>query len=140
MPTHGEGAGTLAATALGIVGCRLFVHRGQNDEALLISLYKAIHRLILILIVSHLLSNALQVKADGWIANHHLEAKLTDFLQEVFDHVCAIVITIVYRQCLLNLPRKLCEKVLIQASFHDLPPVRLICFAKDALDWTIEHG
>ena len=118
----------------------LLVHRGQNDEALFVRLDEAIHRVILILIVADFLPNALQVEADWRITDHHFEAKFAHLHRELLDLECALLVPIVDRQSVLNLPSQLVVELVGKAALHYLAPVRLERLAEDAFDWTVKHG
>jgi hypothetical protein len=61
------------------------VHRGQYYEAFFVGFHKAIHRIILILIISDFLANTLEVQANGGITDDHFEAEFANFQGEILN-------------------------------------------------------
>lgn len=143
MASRSERTGTALAVGLrrGTASHRrLLVYRGQNDEALFVCLHKAIHRLVLILVIADLLPDAGEVEADRRVADHHFKAQLANFLQEVLYLARTCLVAVVDRQSLLNRIRQLREEVIAQARLHDLAPVRLVSLAQHALHRAVKHG
>ena len=116
----------------------LFVHRRQDDEALLLSLDEAVQRLVLVLVVAHFLPDAGEVQADGRVADYHFEAQLAHLLQELGYRLRCRCISVHDRQRLLDLLRHLVEEGVCEAGPHDLAPVGLVGFAEDTLDGSFE--
>ena len=75
--------------------------RGQYYEALFVSLDKSIHGVILILIISHFLSNTLQIQTNGWITDDHFEAEFSHFDSKFLHLFGDCLIPIIDGQCLL---------------------------------------
>lgn len=116
------------------------MHRWQNDEAFIISPDKAIHWIIFILVVAHLLANARQIKAHRWVWYHHLEAQFGYFDRKRLDLLGCLFLAIVNWQRVLDLECKVDEELICQACFHYLAPVWLICFPEHTLYWSIKLG
>jgi len=116
----------------------LLVHRWQDDEALFVLLGEAIQRLVLILVEAHFLACARQVKAEGWVTDHHLEGYLSYFEHELADLRSRRMVSVLNSQRVLDhLCHAACE-MFRDAHVQDAAPVALVCLAKHACHMVIQ--
>lgn len=111
-------------------GDYLLVHWRQDNEALFVSLYETIHRVVFILIISDLLPNALQIKANSRVTNHHLETKFSYFWCKVYYLLCHGFITIANRKSILYVVCYLPNLRVRQSLSQYLSPIRLVSLPK----------
>ena len=113
--------------------------RGQNNNTVLFLLDETVKAFVFVLVIPYLLSNWVQVEAQGRVTDMHHKTNFCHTCHKQSYHFSRSGFPVLDRKCLLKIKSDWLGKLLVMALLLYLPPIWLVGLLKHRFDWTFRQ-